>query len=728
MNFERRKAISTVAIVAIVVVIIVIAGIAAYYVSTTPSSTTSSTSSTSSLSSVSTTSTTSSTPTSTTSSTSSTSSTSTTTPVSTYGPTNSSILVDESQTTTYDSMDPAYAFNLQDVGMLNAVYQNLVELNGTQGDAFQYVLATSANVNANGGFTTVFQIRPHVWFSNGDNFSSYDVWFSQERNMYMNTPSFIAGFNWNQILYNFTTGGSEYSDSYCWNSPINLGVSAGLGDAVAHVTGLNTNSETLQSCELLSAVVGQMLSNFNPSNATQAAIMAYPNQALVAPNATTFVANYLAPLGNFALELWSGFDGQQVLDPAFVDAHGGVQNNTVNAYINQNGAIGTGPYMIRSVGASFTPITYNAVPDYWGAHSAAIMNNASETDATPAHISDIVFSVPASDTDLIEDFATNRAQLSYETTAEFGQFYNAFDANQPSFAFNQILCSTACGAFPFGIYFLMNQAQSPTNITAFRLAWEYAINYTELNVPNYYNGQAYFTYFVGALTPAFGSLYNPDNYPTIQQNTTAAYNYLSEAGMEGSFYTVVPATFTLSNGTSVPAGTLIGDPNGQQLQPIRLYYTVPLLSEMRAQLSGVINDLQVLGIPATTFGITSPEGDILKGQASTFPQAIVLGWGPDFADPFLAMYEPLLLPGPYNGWYTNQTVISETYKCLFPTGAQVQACAQTLEAMTVQNAIFPPFPNQPTYYFFVQPYVKGMVNNPFVGYWYNQLYYAPQPT
>ena len=637
-------------------------------------------------------------------------------------------MVDESQTTTYDSMDPAYAFNLQDVGMLNAVYQNLIELNGTQGNTFQYVLASSANVNVNGGSTTVFQIRPHVWFSSGDNFSSYDVWFSQERNMYMNTPSFIAGFNWNQILYNLTSGGSEYSDSYCWNSPINLGVSAGLGDAVAHVTGLNTNSETLQSCELLSVVVGQMLSNFNPNNATQAAIMAYPDQALVAPNATTFVANYLAPLGNFALELWSGFCGQQVLDPAFVDAHGGVQNDTVNSYINVNGAVGTGPYMIRSVGASFTPITYEAVPDYWGAHSAAIMGNRSETDAEPAHIPLVIFSVPATDTALIEDFATNAAQLSYETTAEYGQFYNAFHANHPSYSFNQILCSTGCGQFPFGLYFLMNQAEPPTNITDFRLAWEYAINYTELNLPNYYNGQAYDTYFIGALTPAFGTYYNPDSYSIIQQNTTLAYNYLNEAGMEGDFYTVVPATFTLSNGTSVPAGTLIGNPNGQQLPVIKLYYTVPLLAEVRAQLTGVVNDLQVFGISATLFGITSPEGDILKGQASTFPQVIQLGWGPDFADPFLAMYEPLLLPGPYNGWYTNSTVEAEVAACDFAVGSQVQACARTLEAMTVQNAIFPPFPNQPTYYFFLQPYVEGMVNNPFVGYWYNQLYYVPQPT
>ncbi|MDG6985240.1 MAG: hypothetical protein JRM73_00650 [Nitrososphaerota archaeon] len=708
MNVKQREAISTAATVAIIVVIIVIAGVAAYFV-LVPGSTSSTTTTTSSVQTT----------------TTSSVATTTTTTSSLYGPTNSSLLVDESQGAAYDSLDPQYAFYLQDTAMLNAVYQNLIELNGSSGNVFQPVLADSYNVNLNGGATNSFNIRPNVWFSNGDNFSSYDVWFTIVRNLYMNAPSFIAGFNWNQIIYNLTAGGSEYSDSYCWNNA-GLGLPAGLADAIASVTGKAANLETVASCNLASSIVGQMLSNFNPSNSTQAAIMAYANQAVVAPNSTTFVANYFKPLGTFGLELWSGFDGQNVVDPAFVDAHGGVVNNTLNSYINLNGAIGTGPYMIKSVGAGLAPVTFVATPHYWGAYSAAITGNASMTDAAPAKINTIIYNVAPSDTALIQDFATNKAQLSTESIQEYGQMYNAFHANQPSFAFNQIHKSE--GAFPFGSWFLMNTVTTPTNITAFRLGWESAINYTELNLPNYYNGQAYGTYFIGALTPAFGSYYNPANYSPASYNTTAAFNYFQAAGMQGNFYTVVPAAFTLSNGTSIAAGTVIGNPNGQQLAPLKLYYTVPLLTELKGQLQGIEANLGLFGIGAVPYGITSAESNILTSNAQTFPQVEILGWGPDYADPFLAMYEPLLLPSPYNGWFTNSTVEAEVAACDFAVGAQVNACALTLEQMTIQNGLFPPFPNIPTYYFFIQPYVQGFVNNPYVGYWYNQIYYQPVQT
>jgi peptide/nickel transport system substrate-binding protein len=715
MNVKQREAISTAATVAIIVVIIIIAGVAAYFVFVPGTSSTTTTSS--QQTTTTTTSSQQTTPTTTTSS-------------GLYGPTNSSILIDESQGAAYDSLDPQYAFYLQDVAMLNAVYQNLIELNGTSGNVFQPVLADSYNVNANGGATNTFHIRAGVTFSNGDKFSSYDVWFSIVRNLLMNAPSFIAGFNWNQIIYNLTAGGSEYSDSYCWNTA-GIGLPAGLADALQSVTGGYTNgtaynAESADSCHLAANAIGQMLSNFHPdTNTTQANIMAFPSQAVVSPNSTSFVANYFKPLGVFGLELWSGFDGQNVVDPAQIDAHGGVVANTLNSYVNLNGAIGTGPYEITSVGAGLAPVTFKAVPSYWGASNAAITGNKSMTDAAPAKIPVIIYQVAPTDSALIQDFAT-KAQLSTESIQEYGQMYAAFHANQPSFAFTDIHHSE--GAFPFGAWFLMNTVNVPTNITAFRLGWEYALNYTELNAPNYYNGQAYATYFIGALTPAFGSYYNPNNLSPPSYNTTKAFNYFQQAGMEGHYYTVVPSSFTLSNGTTVAAGTVIGDSHGQQLQPLKLYYTVPLLTELKGQLQGIQQNLGLFGIGAVPYGITSAESNILTSNAQTFPQVELLGWGPDYADPFLAMYEPLLLPSPYNGWFTNSTVEAEVAACDFATGAAVNTCASTLESMTVQNGLFPPFPNLPTYYFFIQPYVSGFVNNGFVGYWYNQIYYTPVHT
>jgi hypothetical protein len=455
--------------------------------------------------------------------------------------------------------------------------------------------------------------------------------------------------------------------------------------------------------------------------------MAYPNQAVVSPNATSFIANYLNPVGVFGLELWSGFDGQPVIDPAFVDSHGsppGVVNNTLNSYINTNGGIGTGPYYIKSVGSSLYPVVFEATPNYWGAKATGL-----GTDAQPAKIPEIIYTVAPTDTALIEDFATNKAQLSFEGIQEFGQMYNAFHAKEPSFTFNQVLCSSACGYFPFGSWFLMNDANYPTNETAFRLGWQAALNYTAIDLPNYYNGHDYGGYFIGALTPAFGSYYNPDNYTaTAVQNTAFAFNEFNKAGIEGSWYTVVPSSFTLSNGTTVGSGTIVGDKSGTQLPPVKLYYTVPLLAEFKGQLETIEQNLALFGIAVVPYGITSAESNILTASPSSFPEVEVLGWGPDYQDPFLAMYEPLLLPSPYNGWFTNSTIIAETEACFFPTTAQAITCAQTLEKMTVQNVVFPPFPNHLNYYFFIQPYVKGMVNNPFIGYWYNQLYYSPVTT
>ena len=728
MKIAKHSAISATLAVIVIVVVLLIAGVSAYFVLTSsPSKSTTTTPPV----------TTTTTPPPTTTTTSPPPVTTTTTPPPTttttsapppYGPTNSSVLVDESSDATpiaaYDSMDPQVAFYSQDVAMLNAVYQNLVELNSSSGILTQPVLAQSYTISPS-GYNTTFQIRPDVWFSNGDNLTAYSVWFTIVRDLYMNAPDAIAPFNWNAILYN--TSAYEFSAP---PSGCGIGVPWGLRAAIQSVTKLPAAADTMASCNIAVSVLDNMLSNFNPSNSTQAAIMAYPDQAVVVPNSMTFTVNYLNPVGAFGLELWSGFDGQNVVDPAFIDAHGGVINNTENAYIGANGAIGTGPYKIASVGASYSPVVFVATPHYW-ATKYFLNGNSTVLPAVaqPAKIKEVIDNVPAGDTQLIEDFATNKAQLSSETSlSEWGEYYNAFHANEPSFSFNQILREQ--GLYDFGSWFSFNQNYAPTNITAFRLGWVNAINYTAINLPNTFEGESYYTYIVPPLTPAFGSYYNPNNYkiPLYQYNTTAAFNYFNEAGIQGGFSLVIPSTFVLSNGTSVTGGTVIGDVNGPQLGPIKVAYTVPLLAELREQLEIVQEDMAPFGVSVAPYGLTSAEFDIVTGAASTYPPVVIVPWGPDYDDPFLAMYEPLLLPSPFDGWFTNSTVAAEVNACLFPTPAQVQSCSETLSKMTVDNVVFTQWPDAEYYYFFVQPYVKGFMNNPFVGYWYNLLYYQPAST
>ena len=731
MKIERRIAISTAATVGIIVVILVIAAVAGYFVLTSSGGKTTSTSSTS------TTSTTHTTTTSTTHTTStSPPTTSTSSAPITYGPTNSSVLVDESQGGAYDALDPAYAFYLQDTAMLNAVFQDLVELNGTSGSSIVPILADTYGTTNNGA-TNWFHMRANTWFSDGTNITSYDAWYSMVRMLYMNTPSFIGGFNWANILYNFSAGNNEATGQWAINN-CNLWLPFGLREAIASATGNSVaDAKSMAGCNYDVAFLNSMLSHFDPTNTTQLAVMQYKNQALVAPNSTYFISNYLLPIGDFGFQLYSGFDGEQIVNPAWVGTvAGGVTNNSVNSYFDNHGAeigAGSGPYYIASVGASLSPVVFKTNPDYWAQHlSFGTASGDLAVIAQPPKIPEIQYVVPSGDTQIISDFGTNRAQLSAESIAEWQTMYNSFGMKQ-YFHFNQLLQEE--GAFPFTLWWDMAHQVFPTNITQFDRFFIAAINYTQVNAPNLFNGSYYASYFVAPLTPAFAPYYNSGNLPNpAVQNTTLAFNDLNQAGMIGHFFTFIPTGFTLSNGTAVNAGQCVGDcadarhaaSGATQLPPVKLYYTVPLLSELQAQLQGIISDLGVFGVSATAVGSTSAQFNILTGTASTYPEFLTLGWGPDYLDPFLSMYEPLMLPSPYNGWFTNSTVIAEVNACLTPaTQTAALACSTALNKMAFDNAIWAPFPDTSYYYFWIQPYVSGMVNNPFVGYWYQLLSYTP---
>ncbi|MDG6937420.1 MAG: hypothetical protein JRN42_02625 [Nitrososphaerota archaeon] len=771
MLLSQRKAISTSATVAIIVVILVIAGVAGYFVLTSsPSTTTTSTSTSSS----STQSTSSSSTHSTSSSSSSSSSTSTvaatplsvssctsaisgtipaaqsftytasnsttnynypvtSTPPTTgpgqYGPTNSSLLTDESIGTPPDYLDPAAGFYSQDVTYNNAVFQNLVMYNGNSGTQILPVVADQYWIT-NGGCTNVFHIRPGVTFSDGTPATAYDQWFSIVRTQYINAPSGISLYNWNGVSYNLTSGAQYGSGSYSYNTMGNQ-IPWGLRLAIQHVTGLQTAADTPAAVNLAVAALNQMLSHFNPSNSTQASIMQYPEQAYVA-NSTYFTANYLRTMGPFGPQLWAGFDGQQVVEPAFVDAHGGVANNTANSYFDTHGGIGTGPYVVSSVGPGNNPVVLTATPHYWAGQSSA---TNIPVVARPASISTVVMAPFSTNAQAEGDFGSNKAQLSAESPFLYSAMYDSLPANVKStFAFDQIF--QGIGAYDFALFAQFNTYQAPTNYTSFRQGMAAALNYTALNQPNYFNGTAYAGYFVGPLTPAY-AYYNSPNYPLPAQNTTAAINFFQKFGVQSHTYMIIPADLTLSNGTTVSAGTVIGDKSGSQLQPFKLYYAVPLVGSLEVTLTVIQNSLSQFGVTAVPFGTTTTELDILDSKPQTYPAIQLVGWGADFNDPFLGMFFPLMTPSPYNGFYTNSTVNNEATACEFPAStAQSQTCATTLYKMAQQNQIwiYTPIPEIPagqpnagfpTNFFFVQPYVHGVVDNQYVGGFYNLIYYQP---
>ncbi|MDG6988715.1 MAG: hypothetical protein JRN21_05240 [Nitrososphaerota archaeon] len=629
-----------------------------------------------------------------------------------YGPSNPNVLVDESTGSAPDSLDPATAFYGQDVSYLNAVFQDLVEMNGTSGTQFVPALASSYTTGSN---YTVFQIRSNVTFSDGSKLSAYDAWFSIARLLYENAPSGIAPFNWNQVLYNLTAGAPLGSGSYSFSS-CGAAFPWGARNAIAAVTGEPANLDTQASCNIAVKFFDNMLSNFDPTNATYDSIMSYPSQALVAYNSSTFEAKYLGALGTFAPQFWSGFTGAQIVDPAYVDAHGGVQNNTENGWFNSNGGPGTGPYMVQSVGPGLTPIVLVANPNYWGSGDPSLKG----TVLGQAMIPEVVISPWSNLSQAFNDFGTNQAQLSAAPISNWGNMYNGYLKDY--FSFDQILRNL--GPFDFALFLAMNSHALPLNIADFRKGVADALNYTALNAPNYFQGTPYGSEFLGPLVPGDGSSYNPGGLPIPAQNTTAAYDYFEAAGYQGNFYIEVPTTFTLSNGTSVLAGSSIGDSSGTLLASIPYYYVPPLQGNTYSTLQ---SSLGVFGINVTAVGVNSSYYGQLMSSPSTFPNFMGFGWGADFQYPFgESVFNPLMSPSPYNGYFDNSTVQAEVNACIFPpTPTAASTCDSTLYSMAAQNQIFvwTPIPNGT--YIFAQPYVKGLFNNQWVGDWYNTMYYSP---
>ncbi|MDG6988343.1 MAG: hypothetical protein JRN21_03350 [Nitrososphaerota archaeon] len=704
MNITSRKAISATVTVAIIVVILVIAGVAAFVVfvpsgqkttsSTVPPTTT--------------------TPTTTTP-------TTTTPTTTTYGPQNSSVLVDESTGTAPDSMDPGYAFYSQDVNIINALYQDLVMYNGSS-NVIVPVVASSYAISTN-GMTDVFQIRPGVTFSDGTPVSGYDAWFSVVRMIYMNAPTGISFSNWEQISYS----ASSYSFGTFGNQ-----IPFGLREAIHSVTGLNTAANTTAAENLAVSVLNQMLSNFSPqTNSTQASIIQYANQAFSA-NSTSITANYLVPMAAFGPQLFAGFDGAQVIEPANVDAHGGVSNNTANSYLNIHGGIGSGPYVVRSLGPGDNPVVLQATPNYWGGSSSQTNLPAL---AKPAHINTIIVAPYSNDAQAEADFGSNKAQISAEAALNYNAMYDSLPANvRAHYAFNQVF--RGIGLFDFELSLEMNMWSAPTNYTSFRLGMGNAINYTALNEPGIFNGTYYAGYYLGPLTQAY-AYYNPGNLPEPIQNLTAAFLDFNQFGLQSHQWMVTTSPITLSNGTTIASGTEYGDQSGTQLQPFKLYYAIPLTGALEVSLTVISSDLQTFGVYANPFGTTTTQLDILDGSKYTYPVIQYIGWGADYNNPFTQMFFPLMTPSPFNGYFTNSTVNNEALACQFPSSAAAATtCSENLYKYAAQNQIWiwSPIPQipagqpgagTPTNFFFVQPYVQGWNFNQFVGGFYNLVYYSP---
>ncbi len=378
-----------------------------------------------------------------------------------------------------DSLDPDTTFSTPGWAAVQQVYQGLVNYNGSSSTNFSGVLAKNWTISPD-GFHWNFTLRSGVKFSNGDPYNAYVQWFSFYRSLLMNQgPQFILAQNFWYPGLNYYSNATQIA-----NEETNLSIF------------LNTTNF------------------FNPTPA-EIAVMTAPNQSFQVINASMIELNlgfgYLGPVPYAYLLPSISAPNSYAVDPAFVQANGGVSPGFQNAYLNSH-TLGTGPYTL----SNYNPIagggyTLTPSPNYWGTAAAKLQpwNN----DIAPANTSvTIVFqnSIPITVNDL-KTGAVVSASFAYTGPSTINQLQG-----NPCIVVQ--LLPTIYGSTSGSWWIYMNQSVFPFNNLSVREAIVHAINYPQI-IQDAFGG--YGTQWVGPVPPAY-PYYNPQNLPPYQYNLTLA--------------------------------------------------------------------------------------------------------------------------------------------------------------------------------------------------------------
>jgi peptide/nickel transport system substrate-binding protein len=638
----------------------------------------------------------------------------------------SGTLTDESPGASYDSLDPGVGFFVTD-GYFANVFQGLVQFpyNQTAGlsefhvstvhvDSLHVVpsLASSWSVSSNYEQYN-FTMRSGTHFSNGDPINATTAWFSFVRELYMNNPDGVGISNYAQLTENTTNP--------CDETPSANQLPDGLWAAVVNGAGVANNENAVI------AFLNNMLSNFNPSNATQMAVMSYPNQAYVVVNSTEFQINLIQPYALFMLDLppqWGA-----IVDPAYIDnptATAGqtncaptcVTNNTSPAVFTANGMIGSGPYAFDSVVKNVAPAAGNgallldASTNYWVTSALNATLNAALMDPNVAQINMEFGVLPNTQ---ISDFASAKtsgaAVIAAPPIAQFSEALSTYagsgaSAAQQSADFSQIylsagypLCDLANGI----------NTQAPwTNNTLLRQAMVHSVNYSDIQQSLYSytlpNGTSVpvSELFMPPVPPGWGALDNPDNLSLYSYNITLAQQLVIQAGQQGGFYT------TLANGTK------LGDTSGVALPALEYAYILPSTSETQTMIGILTNGLANIGVSISATGITESTFEADETTPQTGPPIVGVGWCADFPDPIYQQFYDMATTVTHQpNWENNATLTALLTKIPFETNA-TQQLADTKQAYQIfyQQASILQVPNAVTY-FWHETNVNNIVYSPF---------------
>jgi len=215
-----------------------------------------------------------------------------------------------------DSLDPGIAVSGEGEEISGNSYLAPLYYNNSTSDFFG-ITAVNWTESANGCAWT-FNWRNDIYYTNGDPFNAYVVWWNIYRAYYTEAGvSFFAG-----ILFNGT--GVSLGDVNSFNTPTNV-----------------------------------------PANSTLLSIMEQPNAAQVlGPYETRFDLTTPCYVANFLGLVAAGYMFDFV-DPHFVEQNGGVILNTANPFMSTNGSNdGDGPYIV----SQYIPDEYAVLianPNYW---------------------------------------------------------------------------------------------------------------------------------------------------------------------------------------------------------------------------------------------------------------------------------------------------------------------------------------------------------------------------
>ncbi len=392
-----------------------------------------------------------------------------------------------------DSLDPAVTFSTPGWAAVQQVYQGLVNYNGSSYTSFVGVLASNWSVGTNpytGLSDYVFHLRTGAHFSNGDPYNAYVQWYSLYRSLLLaQGPQFILEQNFYSV--NFT-------------SPINYSSDPAV---------INASNVTL-------AYDLNHWNFFAPTDAEKQ-MMGDPNQSFQVINASTIELNlgygYLDSNYTYLLATISAPNSYAV-DPAWVDAHGGVEIATVNDYLSTN-TLGTGPYLLSNYNpTSGGGYTLTPDPNYWGKTAATLepWNNIIQHALFPV---DVIFQGNLDPTigDL-KNGVVQSASFAYLGPSSISELNGSSNVNVTALP-------TVYGATSGSWWIYLNQSVAPFNNLSVREAIAHAINYKQI-IDNAFGGYA--EQWVGPVPPSYPD-YNPGNLSPYAYNLAQAKSEIASS-------------------------------------------------------------------------------------------------------------------------------------------------------------------------------------------------------